>query len=129
MNQEAKFQLGLRERELMLHAVEKEQVAQKSGQSAPRPVEESQQTIRATTTRELIVASLLEQAKSLMVEVNETRTQDKLTPRDACFDLSLSLDPFLMTCLTKHLRKRTPRYRFKITGAVLHARMEWSWPR
>ncbi len=83
MNQEAKFQLGLRERELMLHAVEKEQGAQKAAQSAPGPVEESPQTTRAATTRELIVASLLEQAKSLMVEVNETRTQDNLMLRCA----------------------------------------------
>lgn len=71
MNQEAKFQLGLRERELMLHAEEKERGAQNAGQSAPAPVRESPQTTRAATTRELIVASLLEQAKSLVIEVNE----------------------------------------------------------
>lgn len=70
MNQEAKYQLGLRERELMLHASEKEQGANNAERSAPGPVEESPRITRAATTRELIVASLLEQAKTLMVEVN-----------------------------------------------------------
>lgn len=69
MNQEAKYQLGLRERELMLHASEKEQGANNAGRSTSGPVEESPQITRAATTRELIVASLLEQAKTLMAEV------------------------------------------------------------
>lgn len=69
MNQEAKYQLGLRERELMLHASDKENGARNAGQSTQEPVEDSPQITRAATTRELIVASLLEQAKALMAEV------------------------------------------------------------
>lgn len=71
MNQEAKYQLGLRERELMLHASEKKKGARNAGQSAQEPAEESPQITRAATTRELIVASLLEQAKALMAEVTQ----------------------------------------------------------
>lgn len=68
MNQEAKYQLGLRERELMLNASEKKKGARIAGQSN-QAAEESPQHTRAATTRELIVASLLEQAKVLMAEV------------------------------------------------------------
>lgn len=69
MNQEAKYQLGLRERELMLHATEREHGANNAGRSTPRPVEEGSRITRAATTRELIVASLLEHANTLMAEV------------------------------------------------------------
>lgn len=69
MNQEAKYQLGLRERELMLHASENEKETKNAGQSRPGPVQESPRTTPAATTRELIVVSLFEQAKTLMAEV------------------------------------------------------------
>eukprot|EP00903_Cladosiphon_okamuranus_P015266 g14107.t2 len=71
MNQEAKYQLGLRERELMLHSSEKEQGTKNAGRSTPGPAEENTQITRAATTRELIVAALLEQAKTLMAQVQE----------------------------------------------------------
>ncbi|CAN0220680.1 unnamed protein product, partial [Pylaiella littoralis] len=67
INQEAKYQLGLRERELMLYASDKK----KGAINTQEPVGESPQITRAATTRELIVASLLEQAKALMAEVQE----------------------------------------------------------
>lgn len=69
MNQEAKYQLGLRERELMLSASEKKKGTRNAGQSNQGPAEESPQHTRAATTRELIVASLLEQVNALMAEV------------------------------------------------------------
>ena len=82
MNQEAKYQLGLRERELMIHASEKEQGTKSDGPSTPRPVEESPRMTRAATTRELIVASVLEQAKNLMAEVTtETLFRHLVYPR------------------------------------------------
>lgn len=80
MNQEAKYQLGLRERELMLNASEKEQGAKNAGQSTPRPVEESPRITRPATTRELVVASLLEQAKALMAEVTTEKPTHLVYP-------------------------------------------------
>ncbi|CAM9160043.1 unnamed protein product, partial [Hapterophycus canaliculatus] len=69
MNQEAKYQLGLRERELMLHASVKEDEARNDGQPASESVAEKSQITRAASTCELIVASLLEQAHAFMAEV------------------------------------------------------------
>lgn len=69
MNQEAKYQLGLRERELMLHVSEKEKTTRDAGQPTSEPAEETPQNSRPASTCELIVTSLLEQAKTLMTEV------------------------------------------------------------
>ncbi|CAM9264206.1 unnamed protein product [Scytosiphon promiscuus] len=69
MNQEAKYQLGLRERELMLHASVKGDEGRDVGQSNPQLVAESPQITRAASTCELIVASLLQQASTFMAEV------------------------------------------------------------
>lgn len=69
MNQEAKYQLGLRERELMLHASEKGKTKRGAGQPTSEPAEETPENARPASTCELIVASLLEQAKTLMTEV------------------------------------------------------------
>lgn len=71
MNQEAKYQLGLRERELMLHASAKDRVAETPGRPTSGSVEDKSSLARAATTRELIVASLVEQAKALMAEVTQ----------------------------------------------------------
>ncbi|CAM9126800.1 unnamed protein product, partial [Ectocarpus fasciculatus] len=73
MNQEAKYQLGLRERELMLHASEKGKTKRGAGQPTSEPAEETPENARPASTCELIVASLLEQAKTLMTEVQDHR--------------------------------------------------------
>lgn len=83
MNQEAKYQLGIRERELMLHASVKKDEGRNAGQPALESDAESPHIMRAASTCELIVASLLEQAKTFMAEVtNVTSTSGASAPDD-----------------------------------------------
>lgn len=88
MNQEAKYQLGLRERELMLHASVKEDESRNVGQSTSESVAGSPQTTRAASTCELIVASLLQQANAFMAEVTNFSGRLCTAAPDECHKLS-----------------------------------------